>query len=287
MGWKVRYCGANLGCDLESMRVAVTGASGFIGQHVLNALLEQHAEVVAITRDRSKLSHLAQKVEILVLDIDNNSDAYQLMGSPDVLIHLAWDGLPNYKSLHHFETELPKQYRFLKNMVESGLQTLFVSGTCFEYGMQSGALASDLVTNPTNPYGFAKDALRKQLQYLKETSPFKLIWARLFYIYGQGQSPQSLYSQLEQAVIRGDKTFNMSGGEQLRDYLPVEMVAKQVVKKAISATDTGIFNICSGKATSVRSLVNLWKKENNWNIDLNLGYYPYPDYEPMEFWGIK
>ena len=269
------------------MRIALTGASGFVGQHVLNTLLEQNAEVVAITRDRSKLSHLAEKVEILVLDIDADLNAFQLMGSPDVLIHLAWDGLPNYKSLHHFETELPTQYRFLKNMIESGLQTLLVSGTCFEYGMQSGALAPHLTTNPTNPYGYAKDALRKQLEYLKETIPYNLIWARLFYMFGQGQAAQSLYSQLEQAVLRGDKTFNMSGGEQIRDYLPIELVVNQIVKKALSAKDAGIVNICSGKPTSVKNLVESWIKENNWNIELNLGYYTYPDYEPMEFWGVN
>ena len=269
------------------MRVALTGASGFIGQHVLNALLECDMEVVAVTRDNNKLSHLAEKIEVLTLDIDTDSNAFQLMGSPDVLIHLAWDGLPNYKSLHHFETELPKQYRFLKKMVESGLQTLFVSGTCFEYGMQSGALESNTTTNPTNPYGYAKDALRKQLGYLKESIPFNFIWARLFYMFGQGQGAQSLYSQLEQAVNSGDKTFNMSGGEQLRDYLPIEEVASQIVKQALSKKDVGVINICSGTPISVKNLVETWIKENNWNIELNLGYYPYPDYEPMEFWGVN
>lgn len=39
-----------------------------------------------------------------------NENAFAQLGYPDVLIHLAWDGLPNYKSLHHFETELPKHY---------------------------------------------------------------------------------------------------------------------------------------------------------------------------------
>lgn len=268
------------------MRVALTGASGFIGQHVLNALLKQNdIEVVAITRNCNKLTHVAEKVEVLVMDINTHLNAFQSMGSPDVLIHLAWDGLPNYKSLHHFETELPQQYRFLKNMVESGLQTLFVSGTCFEYGMQSGELSPNMVTNPTNPYGYAKDALRRQLQYLNTLTPFNLIWARLFYMYGLGQASQSLYSQLKQAAIRGDKTFNMSGGEQLRDYLPIETVANQIVNQALSKKNLGIINICSGKPISVKNLVESWIKENNWNIELNLGYYPYPDYEPMEFWG--
>jgi len=43
--------------------------------------------------------------------------------------------------------------------------------------------------------------------------------------------------------------------------------------------------VCSGKPISVHNLVKTWLKENNWSIELNLGYYPYPNYEPMDFWG--
>ena len=43
--------------------------------------------------------------------------------------------------------------------------------------------------------------------------------------------------------------------------------------------------MCSGDPISVRDLVNSWLDENNWDIELNLGFYPYPNYEPMHFWG--
>ena len=49
----------------------------------------------------------------------------------------------------------------------------------------------------------------------------------------------------------------------------------------------GIINCCSGIPISIRNLVENYLKENNKHIKLNLGYYPYPDYEPMAFWGIK
>jgi len=207
------------------------------------------------------------------------------MGAPDTLIHLAWDGLPNYKSLHHFEAELPRQYKFIKHMVESGLSSLFVTGTCFEYGMQSGALSAEMKTEPANPYGYAKDALRKQLELLKNNIRFNLTWGRLFYMYGEGQAENSLYPNLKQAVLRGDKVFHMSGGQQLRDYLPIETVAERIVRMALEQRDIGVTNICSGKPISVGDLVQQWIRENGWDIQLNLGYYPYSDYEPMSFWG--
>jgi dTDP-6-deoxy-L-talose 4-dehydrogenase (NAD+) len=212
-------------------------------------------------------------------------NCFEKIGCPEILIHLAWDGLPNYKSLHHFETELPKQYHFLKTMVESGLSSLLVTGTCFEYGMQSGRLSEEMLAKPNNPYGYAKNALRQQLEFLKMVNPFNLTWARLFYMYGKGQSSTSLFTKLKEAMVRGDKIFNMSGGEQLRDYLPVGEIARQIVGLAMLQRDIGIINICSGEPISVRKLVERWLHENNWKIELNLGHYPYPDYEPMEFWG--
>jgi dTDP-6-deoxy-L-talose 4-dehydrogenase (NAD+) len=268
------------------MKIAVTGASGFIGRHVLSELKKQNVEIIAITRDATRLADVGESVRLVEMDIAQpTANSFEMLGRPDVLIHLAWDGLPNYKSLHHFETELPRQYQFLKSMVESGLPSMLVTGTCFEYGMQSGALAPTISMKPTNPYGYAKDALRQQLEYLKTTKPFNLTWGRLFYMHGEGQPNTSLYPKLKEAVSRGDNVFNMSGGEQLRDYLAVEEVAYQIVELALNRHDSGAVNICSGNPISVRRLVEQWIKENDWSIELNLGYYPYPDYEPMAFWG--
>jgi len=270
------------------MKIAVTGASGFIGRHVLDALLSEKVEIYAITRDAEKLANLDKSIIVIEFDIDDcDANVFEKIGSPDVLIHLAWDGLPNYKSLHHFETELTRQYKFLKSVIDRGLASLLVTGTCFEYGMRSGALSEEMITKPNNPYGYAKDALRQQLEFLKAIKPFNLTWARLFYMYGENQPNTSLYPKLLEAVKRGDKVFNMSKGEQLRDYLPVEEVANQIVQLAIAQKDVGVVNVCSGTPVSVRSLVEQWKSKKNWEIELNFGYYPYPDYEPLEFWGNK
>ena len=268
------------------MKVAVTGASGFIGRHVLTELLQHGVEIVAVTRKASRLPGMSEAVRIVEMDISQPAiDFFEKMGRPDVLIHLAWGGLPNYKSLHHFKNELPRQYHFLESMIEGGLASLLVTGTCFEYGMQFGELSSDMPTKPTNPYGYAKDALRKQLEFLRSIKPFNLTWGRLFYMYGDGQPSTSLYPKLKEAVLRGDKIFRMSGGEQLRDYLPVTEIARQIVHLALDQRDLSVVNICSGKPISVRKLVEQWLFENNWKIELNLGYYSYSDYEPMAFWG--
>lgn len=268
------------------MKVAVTGPCGFIGRHVLEALARYPVDVVAMVQNTAQLDQVGPGIKNLVVDIKTPPpDTLDALGRPDVLIHLAWGGLPNYRSLHHIECELPQQYSFLADLIKAGLPALVVTGTCLEYGMQFGPLVETMDPRPENAYSLAKDALRRQIELLRGLHPFAFTWARLFYMYGEGQAENSLLSQLKQAVKRGDKVFDMSGGEQLRDYLPVTEVAAHIVALALRQTDAGVVNICSGKPVSVRNLVEGWIQENGWSMKLNLGHYPYPDYEPMAFWG--
>jgi dTDP-6-deoxy-L-talose 4-dehydrogenase (NAD+) len=218
---------------------------------------------------------------------DPPPDAYEQMGKPDVLMHLAWGGLPNYSSKHHLEQELPAHRSFLDGLLGAGLGGVAVTGTCLEYGMQSGALREEMPTAPVTAYGMAKDALRAHLEQLQESLPFNLTWARLFYLHGEGQAPGSLLPQLEAAVRRGDAAFNMSGGEQLRDYLPVDEAAGYLVRLALNDRDNGVVNVCSGRPVSVRQLVEGVVARHSSSIKLNLGSVPYPDYEPMAFWGDR
>ena len=102
---------------------------------------------------------------------------------------------------------------------------------------------------------------------------------------GKGQSPKSIIPQLDKALDNNEESFNMSGGKQLRDYLPVEKVAEHIIKISLQDKITGLINCCSGKPITIKKLVEEHMKRRNKTIKLNLGYYPYPDYVPMEFWG--
>lgn len=280
--------------------VAVTGGGGFIGRHVLAELDRRDICASVILRPGAAIPPQAQNHLVVHADFSQDcakaaSEMFAASGHPDVLIHLAWDGLPNYRSLHHFEQEVPLHYRWLKGLVGAGLRQVLVTGTCFEYGDQSGSLREDMPAEPSNPYGFAKDQLRRELTYLQSTRAFGLSWARLFYMHGEGQSANSLLPLLRAAVARGDSEFPMSGGEQLRDYLPVAEVAQSLVGLALRTVEDagadsagaghGIVNVCSGAPVSVRRLVEGWIAENDWKIRPRLGHFPYPDYEPMAFWG--
>ena len=273
------------------MKVLVVGSTGFIGSHIMDNLLrKKDINIIATTRNIEKAKKFSwfndKKVNIIEFDISQtNSDVYDRLQRPDIMIHLAWDGLPDYKNINHIEQNLYKNYFFLRDMISGGLKDLTITGTCFEYGLKNGCLSEEIKTDPVTSYAIAKDSLRRFLQELQKTKKFNLIWSRLFYVYGNGQSPKSLLSQLNAAINNKEKIFNMSGGEQLRDYLPIEKLAEYIVKIALQNKITGIINCCSGKPISIRNLIENYIKGRNANIRLNFGYYPYPDYEPMAFWG--
>jgi nucleoside-diphosphate-sugar epimerase len=271
-------------------KVLVTGATGFIGNYVIKELLKHNVEVIATSSNKEKAKQQLWFDEVKYVEfnfnlLDPSTNYFLYFNEPDISIHLAWEGLTNYKSSFHLEKNLPKHKTFLKNLIEHGLKDLTVTGTCLEYGLQEGCLKEEMETSPSTPYAIAKDELRVYLQQLQEQYPFTFKWVRLFYMYGKGQNPNSLLSQLDRALKNGETVFNMSGGAQTRDYLPITVVAENIVRIALQIKTEGIINCCSGVGITVNKFVQDYLKSINKTIKLNLGYYPYTDYEPMHFWG--
>ena len=265
--------------------VAVTGATGFIGRHIVRVLEGMGScRIIAVGRDEGRLQSLGVQYVVADLNIDRK-EYYDLLGRPDVLIHLAWEGLPNYRELFHIERNLMASYRFLKAMIEQGLPSLTVSGTCYEYGLQSGRLTEETPAAPTTSYGIAKDCLRRFLYALREHHSFHFIWARLFFLHGEGQHSGSLIPQIDRAMESGAHSFDMSGGEQLRDYLPVADAASLLAKISLQSRFDGVFNICSGKPISVRRLAEQRVAQHESTMKLNFGVFPYPEHEPLAYWG--
>ncbi|GAB2670088.1 NAD-dependent epimerase/dehydratase family protein [Arenimonas aestuarii] len=268
------------------MRIAVSGASGFLGRHTCAALAATGADLVLL-RHASDPGLPSAQVVHADLGQAPDPELFDRLGRPDALLHLAWGGLPNYASPHHVQQELPRHTRFLESLLRSGLRRLVVAGTCLEYGLREGALDESMPAAPTTAYGQAKDALRRHLQTLQAELGFDLAWARLFYLYGPGQAPTSLYSLVQAAARCGDPSLPMSPGDQERDFLPAAEAGRLLAWLCLNAGNVGVVNICSGKPVAVRTMAETWLAELGSGLRLDTGRLPYPSYEPFAFWGRR
>ena len=188
-------------------KILVTGATGFIGNYVIEELLKHNVEIIATSSNEEKAKQQLwfDNVKYIPFDLnhfDSSTNYFLYFNEPDIVIHLAWEGLPNYKSSFHIEENLPKHKALLENLISNGLKDLTVTGTCLEYGMQEGCLSEEMPALPSNPYAIAKDELRSFIEELQQQYSFSFKWIRLFYMYGKGQNPNSLLSQLDKALAK-------------------------------------------------------------------------------------
>ena len=158
-------------------KVLVTGATGFIGTYVIRELLKSNCSVIATSANERKARkeawfNLVTYISFDFTQVNPAVNYYEFFKKPDLMIHLAWEGLPNYKSSFHLEQNLPRHINFLTNIIKDGLKDLTVAGTCLEYGMQEGCLYESLPALPLIPYAVAKNELRKSLEALQQHYSF-------------------------------------------------------------------------------------------------------------------
>lgn len=271
------------------MKVLVTGATGGLGRLIINQLLLTGCKVVATSRNSEKAhqSDFFDKVTYIQYDINDKTslDLFSYFGKPDSVIHLAWEKLDDYKNEAHLTTILENHKAFIFNLLSHGLKDFNGIGTCYEYGIKEGLLKEDFESVPVLPYSQAKNALREFIESLSITYSFNFKWVRVFYVFGDTGGRKNLYSNLITAIKHNDNSFNMSGGEQIRDFLSPNEVAKKIVEISIQNKVIGIINCCSGKPIKLKDFIDAFLSTNSYQIKLNLGYFPYPDYEPMMTWG--
>ena len=266
------------------MKIAVTGGSGFIGKNLLKILVKNKNNQI-INLYRSKIFN-HPRVRNIKFDLfkKTKKNLYQVIGSPEYLIHLAWDHLNDYDSKSHFKT-YTHNIKFFKELYNRQLKKIFVMGTCFEYGKRSGELKENFKTNPSNNYSISKDSLRKFLFNFFKKKKTLILWGRLFYVFGEGQNSRTLYGQINQTIKNKNKTFNIPKNNPTKDYLEVNNVAKIIISLIKKTNKNDIINICSGRPVSLKKLINSWLKKKNYKLKINYGYLNNSNNEAKSFWG--
>jgi nucleoside-diphosphate-sugar epimerase len=240
---------------MSRLRVAVTGAGGFVGRHVVEALIRQGHHVEAAVGKRPAPAIAA--VNQTRVDLLNPTAAARWVHAarPDRLLHAAWYAVPGqyWTSLEN-ERWLEASRTLFESAAEAGCRRIVGVGSCAEY-LWDGTPSSEAHTpiRPATLYGRAKNQTRLALEQTARSRGMSWSWARLFFLFGPYEPPSRLVPSVIRSLLQGE-TAACSEGSQERDFLYVRDAAAALV--ALLERDvTGPVNVASGTPIAVRTLV--------------------------------
>ena len=256
-------------------RVALSGATGFVGRHTLTALAEAGHEVHAIARRRGSDTPGVTWHEADLLD------GPDVLGEvrPEVLVHLAW-----YTEHGKFWTAMDNvrwveaSLALLRAFAASGGRRAVMAGTCAEYEWSRKIYTEVAPKRPTTLYGTAKHGLHVLASAIAAQAGFSLAWGRLFFLYGPQESPERFVPSLVLPMLRGEQA-QMTAGTQLRDFLHVAD-AGAAFATLVDSPLTGAVNIASGEGIALCELAALIARHVGSPELLDVGAIPLREGEP-------
>jgi nucleoside-diphosphate-sugar epimerase len=239
-------------------KIVLTGASGFVGRQIARSLAAAGHDLVLVLRPgslgRTGLGRgQAEIVETPDLFAESRDWWADALAGADTVIHAAWYVEPG-KYL-----DSPENIRCVEGSLHladaaagSGARHFIGIGTCFEYRLPNDHITSDAELGPVTLYAAAKLSLFRMLEKRFAGTPVTLSWARLFYLFGEGEHPARLFPMLHRKLSAGERV-ELSSGDKIRDFLDVADAGAMIAGLADTGR-TGVVNICSGKAVTIREI---------------------------------
>ncbi|MGV3550821.1 NAD-dependent epimerase/dehydratase family protein [Rhizobium sp.] len=239
-------------------KILLTGASGFVGRQIARRLLAAgHRPVLVLRPGGYARTGLAGDAADIVETPDlfaENADWWRAtLDGVNTVIHAAWYVEPGRY------LDSPENIRCVEGSLtlaeaalHSGLRHFIGVGTCFEYRLPNDRITVDATLGPVTLYAAAKLALFRMLERRFEGSGTTLAWARLFYLFGEGEHPARLYPMLHRKLAAGEPVA-LSSGDKVRDFLDVAE-AGRLIAGLVETGQTGPVNICSGKPVTIRAI---------------------------------
>ncbi len=258
------------------MKIAVTGASGYMGKYVVKELLNHGHEVIAVDLHYKEVDSRAKLSDVSIFSGDK--DIYRQLEEPDLCIHLAWQDGFIHNSPRHMEN-LSDHFIFLEHLMQKGCRKIAIMGTMHEVGFWEGKIDENTPCNPLSQYGIAKNALRQSVLMTAKDLDVNIYWLRAFYIVGDDSRNCSVFTKLLAAAEDGKKEFPFNSGLNQYDFIDVKDLARQIAAAGVQDKYTGVINVCSGKPVSLKEKVESFIKEKGLNITLKYGAFPDRPYD--------
>ncbi len=270
-----------------SEKIIITGATGFIGSHLVPYLLSLDYEVHVIVRRHISNMHCAVHTcelldEIKLLEIFEKTN-------PDFLIHLASYAVPG-RNLDHFEiqyvnTVLPALT--LARLIPKSIKLALFIGSCEEYGHGQAPFEEDQPLYCFSPYGWGKISAYYGVHMIATQRNIPWCWARPFLTFGPGQKNEQLIPSLIKGCLLDDD-IPLSPGDQTRDFIYVKDLCEMLefLIQSPELINGKAINLCNGIPVKVKDLaLSIQRFIGKGNIQL--GKLPYRADEAMSFFGSK
>lgn len=238
------------------MRIFITGGTGFIGRFILKKLSHGKNKLLVLTRYPEKIKN-SKYVRPLKGDLSGNGNWAKKLKDfkPDVAIHLAWEGIPDY-GIKNSIKNLNQGLSLFQILAETGCKKIISAGSLWEYGNQTGKISETDRTLPFNTFTASKNSLNYLGREIAKENGIDFIWARIFYVYGPGQKSTSLIPYLINS-LSNNKTPEIRNPEAKNDFIYVEDVADAILSLLKSDSVSGEYNIGSGKLSSIKNIINI------------------------------
>ena len=273
------------------MKIALTGASGFVGRQVLIHLAKHNVRVHAIMRngkDSALRDHSVVETVVYSPDLFSETEewwANALLGI-DTVIHVAWYAEPGkyLQSSKNLDCLLGT-LNMAKGAVKAGVRRFIGIGTCFEYDLSHGILTVETPLKPLTPYAGSKAAAYMALSQWLPSQEVEFAWCRLFYLFGEGEDSRRLVPYLRSKLAAGEPA-ELTSGNQIRDFIDVSEAGRLITETALT-TVQGPINICSGIPITVKQLVENIADEYDRRDLLKFGARPDNLIDPACVVGVK
>lgn len=262
-------------------KFVITGATSFLGKHIIKKLIEDDVQVFAIIRPSSK--HVSDfdnepKVKTILSDMDDTEKWVKEIVEADYFIHLGWDGIgSNGRSdVQIQQKNIETAVNVFKAAFRIHCKAFLFAGSQAEYGIKDEIITEDMVCNPVTQYGKAKlEVLNNALTLINDLN-MHYYHARIFSVYGYGDHEWTLVSTCIENLCN-DKEVNLSSCEQFWNYIEVKDAVHQIISLLISSAESGVYNIASKDTRPLKSFV-----EEIYDICGKRGKMNFNCYQPAE-----